>query len=102
MSRRFPGLQPERTGLAWQRTALVAGAVALLQVHAAAQSGWGSLTVPAAVTGATALALALVGGRRERLLRREPDPPPLPATMIAGVTTLVATVALITLATLLR
>ncbi|MBK1786482.1 DUF202 domain-containing protein [Prauserella cavernicola] len=96
------GLQPERTGLAWQRTALSTAACGLLLLHAAARSGWGTLAVPAVVASASAIVLAVVGWRRERVLRRDPEPPPPSRALILGVALLVSATALTSLATFLR
>jgi hypothetical protein len=68
------GAQAQRTGLAWQRTALAAGACTLLLLHSASLRDWGATTVPAVVAGCTAVVLAVVGKARERQLRR-PGPP---------------------------
>lgn len=58
------GLQPERTQLAWHRTALVATGCALLLLHVAAHHGWTITTVlPATLLAASALA-TVVSGRR--------------------------------------
>ncbi|QFZ19504.1 DUF202 domain-containing protein [Saccharothrix syringae] len=59
-----PGLQPERTGLAWKRTALTAAACTLLLADAAVRQGWGAL--PAVLTGTAAVVLAAGGQRRHR------------------------------------
>ncbi len=63
---RDPGLQPERTELAWRRTALSAAACSALVLHAAARGGWGFGVVPGVLLAAVALAAALAGGRGRR------------------------------------
>lgn len=94
------GLQAERTGLAWQRSALAAGAVSLLLVYRAAHGGWGLLTASAALTAAAAAALAAVGVWRERALRRSARPAVVPAAVVALVAVLVVTAAATALASL--
>ncbi|MFC4001385.1 DUF202 domain-containing protein [Prauserella oleivorans] len=96
------GLQPERTGLAWQRTALAAGACAALLLHAAARGRWGVLTVPAACAAGTAALLAIAGGIRERELRRRTEPAPVRAVVIGVVSLAVAGTAAATLVAFLR
>ncbi|PXY20446.1 hypothetical protein DI005_27120 [Prauserella sp. PE36] len=96
------GLQPERTGLAWQRTSLAAGACAVLLLHAAARHGWGPLTAPAAVAGLTAAALAVLGWRRDRVLRREAEPPAAGRGLYVSVAALTAATALSSLLVFLR
>ena len=68
MKGRDRGLQPERTAMAWQRTALGIGGVAALLVHHGA--GRVALMVPAAGALAGALALlVVVEARYERMAR---------------------------------
>ncbi|MEV6717954.1 DUF202 domain-containing protein [Lentzea sp. NPDC051208] len=66
---RDPGLQPERTHLAWSRTALASAACSLLLMNVAARHGWGSATLPAVCTAVWSVALVLFG-RRRRLIAR--------------------------------
>ncbi|HET8603438.1 MAG TPA: DUF202 domain-containing protein [Marmoricola sp.] len=63
-----PGLQAERTAMAWQRTALGVGGIGALLLHHA--GGIGVRAVPGAVGLAVALVLVLAGEQRyERTVR---------------------------------
>ncbi|TWE22710.1 uncharacterized membrane protein YidH (DUF202 family) [Prauserella muralis] len=95
------GLQPERTGLAWQRSALAAGACALLLLHAASRHGWGLLSLPGALCAATAAVLAVGGGRREQHLRHESEPAPVSHLLVLAVAALVLATAATSLVTFL-
>jgi hypothetical protein len=95
------GLQPARTRLAWQRTALAAAALALLLFHGAAQQGWDATTVAAVLASITAAVLAVVGRYRDRQLRTAQKPAVAGRAMIAGVAVLVTLTSAITMATLL-
>ncbi|WP_116047956.1 DUF202 domain-containing protein [Amycolatopsis palatopharyngis] len=95
------GLQPARTRLAWQRTALAAAACSLLLFHSAAQRNWDSTAIPAALAAITAAVLAVAGRYRDRQLRTAALPAPAERSLIAGVTALVAFTAVITLVSLL-
>src|SRR5207244_1824897 len=70
-----PGLQPERTDLAWTRTALGAAGAALLLLDVAARRGLtlGAL-LPAVLTAAVAVTLALLGRRDNGPLTARPVP----------------------------
>lgn len=61
---RDAGLQPERTNLAWNRTALASAACSLLLLNTAARHGWGLAIVPALFTSAVAVTLILFGRHR--------------------------------------
>ncbi|EHR50000.1 hypothetical protein SacmaDRAFT_1730 [Saccharomonospora marina XMU15] len=95
------GLQPERTGLAWQRTALAAGAVTLILIHNASRSGWGAFTVPAAISGTAAVLLAIGGTVRERAFERGDTASPSRAVLPALVALLIASAAVASFITLL-
>lgn len=91
------GLQPERTALAWSRTALgvLANAV-LLSLREVGAVGPALAIVPAALAGALALATVLFGRHREAVLRRTPLPSPLAATRaVVLMSCSVATLALV-------
>jgi len=87
------GAQAERTGLAWQRTALAAGACTLLLLHSASLRGWGATTVPAVIAGCAAVALAVLGRARERQLRRPGPPPAAGRLALGGISALVTATA---------
>jgi hypothetical protein len=91
------GAQAQRTGLAWQRTALAAGACTLLLLHSAALRHWGTTTVPAVVAGCTAVALAVVGRYRERQLRRPGRPPAARGLTLGAMSAMVTATAVATL-----
>ncbi len=93
------GLPSERTGLAWQRSALGAGAVSLLLLYHTAHTGWSALTAAAACTALAAVVLAFAGVRRDRDPRSTAPTAP-PRTALGAVAFLVTTAAVLTLAAL--
>lgn len=75
MIRRDPGLQAERTSLAWTRTSLgvlANGALLLLREFDSDTGAFG--LVAAGLAAALALFIYLLGVRRQRTLARQPLP----------------------------
>jgi uncharacterized membrane protein YidH (DUF202 family) len=74
------GLQAERTGLAWSRTSLgFVGNAALLAVRELSHAEVTLALVPACLALGIAIATALYGRHRTRVLRHGPLPDPLAA-----------------------
>ncbi len=65
---RTEGAQPQRTGLAWRRTALAAAACALLLLHEAATRSWGRALIPVVLASVTSVFFAATAQYRERIL----------------------------------
>ncbi|WP_075846292.1 DUF202 domain-containing protein [Saccharomonospora sp. CUA-673] len=84
--------QPERTGLAWQRTALASAACTGLLVHSAVTHGSAVLSTAAPVAVLSTAVLSIAGLARSRALRS--GTPPLHAGVAATATVLVALTAL--------
>lgn len=90
--RRDPGLQPERTALAWRRTGLAAAMVSLVTAFAGLRGGLALVAIAAAVVSATTAIVALVHFPRGAL-----DPRGLnrPWPVLVRIVTLVVTTALL-------
>jgi uncharacterized membrane protein YidH (DUF202 family) len=92
------GLQPERTSLAWQRTAITATVVMFPLVVVNARLGFWLMTAVASVATTAAGLLVVVVRRRFRQLRHEDTPlsPYDPMRLVAAVTVLTAFLSLVT------
>ncbi|WP_018333160.1 DUF202 domain-containing protein [Actinomycetospora chiangmaiensis] len=91
------GLQAERTGLAWSRTSLgVAGNAVLLAAREFGHLEVSLALVPAGLALLIAVATALYGRHRTRVLRHAPLPSPLAAAravpLLGGAVVLLAVV----------
>lgn len=76
----FGGLQAQRTGLAWSRTAFgITGNAALLSIRELHITRPGLAVFPVVLAILIALAAALYGRRRDATLRQRPLPRPLAA-----------------------
>lgn len=102
MAKRDPGLQPERTALAWRRTALAIFVNGALLVRAAVEAQSPLLAVVSVLILASALATAAVGSHRRTALIYgvvHQAPHAAAARFVLGATVLVAVAALLSFVT---
>jgi uncharacterized membrane protein YidH (DUF202 family) len=83
VSPRDPGLQPERTALAWQRTSLSAGVVAVLLLRTAVIRG----SAFGLAAAACALAMVITAWLMGRRLGARHAPRPVLVAMVAAACT---------------
>ncbi|GAP37656.1 DUF202 domain-containing protein [Piscinibacter sakaiensis] len=79
-----PGLQPQRTALAWNRTALAVLANGLLLLRAGSHAGQAAVFTAGTLLLAGAAAMAGCGWWRRRQLMRD-DPPGAPGPGVVGI-----------------
>lgn len=98
---RDPGLQPERTMLAWRRTMLTASAVLLICARAWTDQPSPTRLATLAVLGASTAVLGVGLAQRRRRYRADPeDPRPPSVTLLLTVSIAPAAAALIFLVSL--
>jgi uncharacterized membrane protein YidH (DUF202 family) len=92
------GLQPERTALAWQRTAITATVVMLPMIVVNARLGYWLMSAVGSVATTAAVVLVVQVQRRFRQLGHDHTPfsPFDPMRLVAGVTVLTAFIGLVT------
>jgi uncharacterized membrane protein YidH (DUF202 family) len=103
----FPGregLQPERTALAWQRTAITATVVMVPLIVVSGRLGFWLMTVLECLATTTAAVLVVAVHRRFAQLRDQdiPGSPFIPMAGVAVVTALTALIGLVTALVLFR
>ena len=99
MSARDPGLQPERTRLAWSRTALAVAVNAALVIRAGVVAPDRALLVLGVVLGVVSTFVIVAGSARRKGLVRNPPEGPSARLMLltSGATVLAACCAAATL-----
>ena len=94
---RDPGMQPERTALAWRRTGFSATAVTTLLAHRAADHAGVGTVLPVLAAACVVLVSVWVSYRREHTLARDhPEPSQRSLAIIAALVAASASVAAVT------
>jgi hypothetical protein len=99
-----PGLQPQRTTLAWTRTAIACGAFAAIMIRQAVVSGRAVDIVAAALGGIITVSVLMLGRmRRDRIKARLADghSPVVPhgIAAVTGLTSAAAVIVVLSIAT---
>jgi uncharacterized membrane protein YidH (DUF202 family) len=84
-----PGLQPQRTTLAWNRTALAVLVNALLMLRLGEQSNQRATTLLGIILLVAAAAVTASGWWRRKVLQRDATPQAPPAWLLAALVALV-------------